>query len=249
MTLHSYLKDELLTARDPDKGKPWGRGNHTRLFAQPGDVIAVLLHGHQIATVRPDSSVILDSCGWKTVTTRDRINEVIGRIGWRLASDKRVWYVWRNAGRGWFEDWKNVRLPFEDGCILYPDGAAERLASQSDLDKLAKSRSKIKAYAKEYVRRLDAGEIKPSAGDCLYCSFGKMDGHLSSHVDESYYTGNLLANVANDDLYGRKFSPFARSWMHLKLTGESAVSDLGGFIQKQVQRALEAALLHYILGE
>lgn len=244
MTLHSYLKDELLTARDPDKGKPWSRGNHTRLFAQPGDVIAVLLHGHQIATVRPDSSVILDSCGWKTVTTRDRINEVIGKIGWRLASDKRVWYVW--YGGRWQQD---GRLPFEDGCILYPDGTAERLASQSDLDKTAKRRAKIKAYAKEYVRRLDAGEIKPSAGDCLLCGFGQMNDHVSNHVDESYYTGNLLANVANDDLYGRKFSPFARWWINGKLMGESAVSDLGGFIQKQVQRALEAALLHYILGE
>lgn len=243
MTLHSYLKDTLLTARDPDKGKPWGRGNHTRLLAQPNDVIAVLLHGHQIVTVRPDSSVILDSCGWKTVTTRDRIDEVINRIGWRLASDKRVWYVWH--GGGWQ---KEGRLPFEDGCILYPDGRAERLASPEQLAKVGKERDKIKAYAREYVRRLDAGEIKPSAGDCLLCSFGRMDDHLGGHVDESYYTGNLLANVANDDLYRRKFSPAARWWVDGKLKGENG-HDLGGFVKKQVQRALEAALLHYILGE
>ena len=70
------------TVRNPSKGKPLG--NNTRLYPKVefifprGRVVIgyeIQLHGNTIITVFPDDSQILDSCGWKTVTTKERLNK------------------------------------------------------------------------------------------------------------------------------------------------------------------------------
>ncbi len=69
----NYTKaNELLTGRCHESRRI---GNNTYLQRRPGGEIAVRLHRTDIVTYRPDGSVILDSGGWRTVTTKARINQ------------------------------------------------------------------------------------------------------------------------------------------------------------------------------
>lgn len=60
------------TARDPHRGKPLGR--NTRLHKR-GDNYAIQLHYTDVVTFLPDGRIVLDSGGWRTVTTQVRIHE------------------------------------------------------------------------------------------------------------------------------------------------------------------------------
>lgn len=56
----------------------------------------VLLHNHNVFTIF-HSGVILDSCGWKTTTTKVAINRAFAQIpkmkGYAVVQKKGVWYV------------------------------------------------------------------------------------------------------------------------------------------------------------
>lgn len=75
-------------ARDKYAGKPLA--NNTRLV-QRGDNYAVKLHATDVVTIRPDSTYVLNTGGWYTVTTKDRIND-FGPA--RVYSANGVWCVW-----------------------------------------------------------------------------------------------------------------------------------------------------------
>lgn len=56
-------------------------------FVEPGDTFAsflVFLYGTNIATLYSDGSVRINRRGWTSATTRNRINDVLFPLGWRL---------------------------------------------------------------------------------------------------------------------------------------------------------------------
>lgn len=56
-----------------------------------GDDKVVRLHSTDIVRIKPDGTVILRSGGWKTMTTRDRMNDHIhGYVIWQKSHK---WYV------------------------------------------------------------------------------------------------------------------------------------------------------------
>lgn len=55
------------------------------------DVIDIHLHGHHIATLTPNSTMICDA-GWQSNTTKDRINRFLSPR-YYVCSQKFVWYV------------------------------------------------------------------------------------------------------------------------------------------------------------
>ena len=75
----------LNTARDLAKGKPID--NNTRLFYR-GENIAVQLHATDIVIFYTNGDVMLDSGGWKTVTTKDRMNKYSPAQIWQ---EKGIW--------------------------------------------------------------------------------------------------------------------------------------------------------------
>lgn len=90
------------------------KGNTTATI-HSNDAIAIRYHSTDVATTYPDGSVMLDSGGWETSTTQDRINRFSpasvfsykGRWTARYGNDNPSYY-------------------FEDGMILYPNGKAVR---------------------------------------------------------------------------------------------------------------------------
>lgn len=41
----------------------------------------VELHGNTIATIYTDNTIVLDSCGWRTNTTKSRLNAILHGLG------------------------------------------------------------------------------------------------------------------------------------------------------------------------
>tara|TARA_R110002110_G_C13287972_1_gene703170 strand:+ start:383 stop:835 length:453 start_codon:yes stop_codon:yes gene_type:complete len=122
------------TVRNPSRGKPLG--NNTRLYPKVGysflgELVVISyeiqLHGNTIITVFPDDSQVLDSCGWKTVTTKERINK------WGLTETYTIpntnqktkrYYLLQKDYSWYLEDMKlNTITEFYDGMYIYSDSA------------------------------------------------------------------------------------------------------------------------------
>jgi hypothetical protein len=90
--------------------------HNTRLVDLDSESIALRLHSTNVVIFRLDGSLVLDSGGWRSVTTKDRINRAIRARGWTVFAKARTWYI---AHR------ESEPIPFEDGHVI-PTPARER---------------------------------------------------------------------------------------------------------------------------
>lgn len=75
-------------ARVPANGKPLC--NNTRLFRRGEDCYAVRFHDTDVVTLWRDGRVTLDTGGWTTMSTKDRISS-FGPV--RVDSERGTWYI------------------------------------------------------------------------------------------------------------------------------------------------------------
>jgi len=165
---------------------------NTFKFTAPDGAIVTRLHNTDIVRALPGGRYQLNSGGWRTSTTKDRMGAALP--GYRLYANKGSWYV--AAG-------ELGTIPYYDGMILpdafkKPDkGAAAEKKEQSERAALRKFVSKID--------KLDALPL-PSNGDCWLCCLhdaagksmgehGDDAGHLRQHIKEGYLHGSLLVNA------------------------------------------------------
>ena len=188
------------TAKDKAKGKPIA--NNTRLFKR-GEDYAVRLHNTDVVTIHSDDTYTLNTGGWRTVTTKERINRFSPA---RVYSDKKVWLVktgFGEYGGSLFEDGMKVT---KRGVALEYNDPAEGFALQRKLDNL------VRNYINGFCKLIESKELKdPDAGDCWFCSMFNQDkahgnkesvDHLFSHFEEKYYVPSLLANAMKERSYG-----------------------------------------------
>lgn len=159
------------------------------------------LHYTDIVEILPDGRVKLRSGGFKTVTTKDRLNRFAP--GLSIYSIRGTWYV-RSTDR-------ELACPFFDGMIL-PDAFDKP-------SKIPEKEAKLKASIKKFVcDTIPAkGELpKPDNGDCWFClmidaeppvtreSNGhtvhdprpkRNNDHLIEHIRQKYMTGSLIVNA------------------------------------------------------
>jgi len=178
-------------------GKPIPRRkvtNNTYLERRDGDRIALRLHAIDVLTFAPDGTVTLDTGGWRTVTTKDRINYLDGI---RVYSDRGRWFVTIPELR--------ETLPYFDGIrlrsVIAPDGSAaywqiDNPADAPDVhtqDAHNKAmRKRIAGYVRLYtdarIAELVAGAQGGNhRGDCLFCQMGTTD----APAKVPYYGGTL----------------------------------------------------------
>ena len=185
MTTYQTL-DEQLTGRNHNGRK---LGNNT-YAERRGDDIAVRLHSTDVVTFTPDGSIVLDSGGWRTVTTKERMNRYIP-AGWILSCASGVWYLGKhNAGH----------YRFADGITIHPDDTVTGAAPDtSAVDKVLKK--DIAAYAKACAEAIPLPT--PNGGDCWYCLMRTETGdtlgeathdtsHLTGHMDDGYIVPALV---------------------------------------------------------
>jgi hypothetical protein len=59
-----------------------------------GDVTYLRLHGNTIATRTKDGRVYIDSCGWFTNTTKERLNYLLCLLGnYKIYQKNWLWYI------------------------------------------------------------------------------------------------------------------------------------------------------------
>lgn len=171
-------------------------GNNTLTYDLDGGGNGVQLHDTEIIRFLNDGSIILNSGGYKTMTTKARINELLPQP-WNLYQEDGVWYL---------SNWNDSKVyVFQDGITINPDGTVSN--DGVDPKKLQCLRKKILQYSKDYIKALMKGNVPaPSNGDCWYClmrdNAGKTLGelsndndHLKKHMQGKYFVPSLLVRA------------------------------------------------------
>lgn len=165
--------------------------NTTVRIGENGGAI-IKLHDTDIVTIGTKGRVKLDSGGWLSVTTKERINRYTNAS---ISQRQGVWYM-------------NDGSLFYDGMVINDDGTPVHPHEPTDYEnKLRAIKKQAKEYAHAFVEELKAGNIgMPSAGDCWFCGLRGEDGkplgelssnaqHIRNHIAEKYYVPSLLVNA------------------------------------------------------
>lgn len=200
-SLYGVVKSYHQAAEYLSKGRnPLRRklpGKETTLVKYNDGRIAVQYWATSIVTYYEDGTIVLNTEGYRTFTTKGKMNEYLPNA-YGVSQNKNIWYV---------SNGQKAEL-YEDGLTFRPDGTMTGFAPEGAEKKQTKLNKAIAKYANDYVTELMAGHIpQPSAGDCWFCSMkdaktGKPlgdtthdDEHLRSHIEEKYYVPSLIFNV------------------------------------------------------
>lgn len=222
--------------------------NNTR-FVKTEHGYGIKLHDTVVVEYLPDGGYRLDSGGWKTITTRSRMNAYLPK-GMGVWQSKGIWYV-QTSGERFRRDDENVR-GFEDGVILYTDG---RVIGAGDPGKEKRFREQVKEYAKNFVDAIFEGKVAaPGNGDCWGCLFSPADGqklpaktrdhpmgtdHLNQHIKERYYVPSLAMKAV--EKYGSRAAlSVVAGFMGLtEKGGPKSWYKPGEFMYEQIRRAIQ----------
>lgn len=228
-------------AKDPFKGKPVN--NNTRLISlgttHPDEegkchsLLGLKLHDTVIVTYFPDGSYELDSGGWKTLTTKDRMNNY---TPFHIHQEKLIWYI-------------NNKHLFKDGIRIEPDGTVKGDMTPGELKEWKYTKEKIMAFAKRFAEALPVPQ--PSGGDCWYCAFRDKEDrtwgdmadhvHLWHHIEEDYFVPSLLYNAMKEDGYHEM-------GMLLRRVFEDEIErDISSYFRQDAKRALRRYLYRRLL--
>lgn len=189
---HSEAVTFLAEGRDKTS-RPYA--NNTRIERREGGV-ALKLHATDVVTFRENGDIVLNSGGWRTLTTKDRMNMGLP-APWRVYTEKGVWYLadgsWSDAGRSVF--------PYADGITIRADRSVT--GAGPDSKQTLREREQARKFAADYIDKLFVGKIPPpSNGDCWGCLLFPSGGgdHIREHIRERYYVPSLVERAV-------KFAP------------------------------------------
>lgn len=166
--------------------------NNTYLVERDDGGLGIRLHSTEVVIYYPDR-IVLNSGGWQTVTTKERMNRFSPIRVW---SDKGVWYAFNG-----------VTVPYADGITFYNDGRID--GEGDDPNKTIKLRQAVNKYAKDYAAAFSRGEVPaPNGGDCWACLMTAEGGssplggpdHIERHITEKYYVPSILNRMADSGL-------------------------------------------------
>lgn len=167
-------------------------GNNTRLHRHPGDVVSLRLHSTDVVTWEPGNTVTVNSGGWRTLTTKDRINSALPS-GFRLHQNRGLWY-WNQGASILFTDGDKIR----NGWLT---AQAKKAGSKTERDALSLQK-RIGKFATLCASKLPLKV--PGPGDCFYCQAARSNpefggtGHLISHMEEGYIVPSLVLNALTE---------------------------------------------------
>ena len=155
--------------------------------------IAVVHHATDIVTYRRDGTILLDCNGWRSKTTKERLN-VFTPFGVEIYQSSGVWYL----------AIQHEEHVYEDGMVLSTDPLGV-VSDQVDKDEHKKVVNNLVDRINGYSK-LCANSIPldvPSAQDCWYCHLLTEEGetlgdsikgnqHLELHMDEEYVVPSLV---------------------------------------------------------
>lgn len=231
-TLYERVRDEIRGSTNRDKRK---LANNTYGTIADDGKITIRLHATDIVTIWPDR-VTYDSGGWRTVTTRERMNRYLpGNQGHGFYQDKGVMYLAIAGQHSIFYDGITVHWVGDNNIILL-DPLTE------DPDKVM--RDAINAYVRLHDDRrlglmLEAASENGARGDCLYCQLGTDDtDHLLAHIVEEYTMAHLVRNAL---VHAGYVEPMA---IMMWYDAGTMHHRMGGIIRRSIRKYLKAKLMH-----
>lgn len=174
--------------------------NNTVWYKLKDGTTKIRLHLTDIITRQTNGDIILNSGGWKTVTTKDRLNSYLQPLGFYISQRNSVWYIKK--------DGKDTDYIFNDGMIITNNGGIKNATIKNE-KKTENLKKKVNEYVKNYVNLLVNRKLPlPTNGDCWYCLMKTEDGrtlgdisssdHMFEHLKEKYYVPSILANAAEE---------------------------------------------------
>lgn len=166
-------------------------GRATRVERRQNGDIVVRYQSTDVVTYKACGDTVLNSGGWRSVTTKERMN-AYSPI--QISQANGQWTCWGVMGE--------PLGVFADGLILHADGTITGMGKDQSV-----LRKQAAAYAKDYIAALYAGNVEtPGPGDCWYCymreqATGKplgdltRDDHLELHIAERYYVPSMITNA------------------------------------------------------
>jgi len=185
--------------------------NTIEYFREDGTRV-IRFHFTDIIEFAPDGTITFNSEGWRTYTTKERMNEFQNQVA--IWQDHSKWYIGNVS-------WNCETRKLEGDKSLFYDGV--KVKDRIVLEKLEENpleNRRIKQINKLCRKIRDMKEIPlPSNGDCLICQTqlqgtcftvdknnSKPDkigikvklqsvDHLESHIKEGYVHGTLIFNA------------------------------------------------------
>jgi hypothetical protein len=159
--------------------------NNTVLHRVDDKTLAVRFWNTDVITIHKNGNYTLNSGGYRTVTTKERINE---HSPARLYQSKGVWYV-------------SSDTEFTDGMVIDSNGNVVKGGNKVQAKKYTKTVANIKTFIDGYAKDvLKNGLKQPELGDCLLCQFAQQndnnpESHVLQHMKERYYVRTLLVTA------------------------------------------------------
>lgn len=192
--MNYYEANAKLTGRNSERRKLANNTYLERRSTNNGTDIALRLHNTDILVYHANGDITLYTGGWRTVTTKARMNEFLS--GWSIGQSKGQWFLYGSYTGN------DPLCLYEDGMVLHSDGTFEGGSDLEDTQKNQKIRKQASAYSKAYIKALREGKVPaPSAGDCWGCLMvdvktGKPacrgEDHILRHFKEKYFVPSLL---------------------------------------------------------
>ena len=206
--LDSYIemKRYLSKGRNKDNRPAPEGAKNTRIIRLDEHSIGLKLHDTVIVIYSDNGTIQLNTDGWQTVTTRERMNRWQNKFS--IHQTQFIWYITYQNETYLFED--NMYLTY-DNKVLSSDLKPIKPYDKQAIKKAKALKCKVDAYCNEMVNRFINQKLPMhDAGDCLLCSMVRVDNneplgmndssHILSHIKEKYYVPSLFNNMINEAL-------------------------------------------------
>lgn len=163
---------------------------------------AIRLHDTDIVTFDKKGNITLNSGGWRTSTTKERITRFSSV---RISQVNGLWFIGCQNKKG-----EITSTEFYDGMKLTEELELIGKEKKSDISKIEKMKKEIS----KFVSLITKENLPiPSSGDCWLCCMRTKEGvtmgelgsgnpeHLHQHIKEKYMHGSLLVNAMRERGY------------------------------------------------
>lgn len=211
---------------------------NTVIFTLQDGTECLKYHDTTIVTKRPDGTTVLNSGGFHTRTTKERIRE-FAHVD--IYQKNGVWYMSDGSA-------------FYDGIVVKTKTPGEEYSGKTTILSEKKpvndsAVNEMKKQIRNYCLLITPENIpKPEAGDCFFCrttDSGKTLGdatnnhaHLLSHLEEGYVVGSLIVNALKESHYPPTSWGFLYHEATLNKDGGNSLKDIRKVVSQYLQRRL-----------
>lgn len=223
--------------------------NNTRIHRVGEDCIGIHLHSTDVIRLLRDGSTELNSGGWRTVTTANRI----GRGRFQVGAGGIPWlYGWLafDRSRGyWFDTPDERKYIFSDHMVFDANGCCisnnETLADakrehKAEVREMRSRVAKLQFFTRIATDILEREGMRADPTDCTAC-FAGNGGHIAEHVLDREVPAALIFNALAES---KEATGDPRALLGMHANGDDLM--MGGQPLGHTAKVIRSALYRYI---